>query len=408
MKFNDWKKPEIEEGKLTKWNWMVQGIEGLKLGNKTDIGAFTYINAKYGVEIGDNVKIGAHTSIYSESTIDNKRGKITIEKNAKIGTHSVIMPGITIGKNSIIGAFSFVNKDIPDNVIAYGVPVRIIKKENKISDNKIKRAVLNVNEGGIKIEDKRVIKEEYNKEWREVVEKGRKGDFKSPQQDVINAYLWLFDIKKNEKVLDVGCGYGREIPLMAKYDCKIYAIDILQSMIDEVKKQDNDFVKETKIENIEKTSYPNEMFDKIFCWATFDCLNQDKALCEMIRITKCGGKILITGRNSEYFDDDKVAHIAEQKAFENNFPINFTHINKLIKIFPLLGLKFLLGRGFKYRGDFGINKFEDLNIYKGNFYEYILIFEKIENKNFNNNLGIFNKHSKNYIKYNKILEPSRK
>ncbi len=38
------------------------------------------------------------------------------------------MPGVTVGENSIIGAFSFVNKDIPDNVVAGGVPAKIIKK----------------------------------------------------------------------------------------------------------------------------------------------------------------------------------------------------------------------------------------------------------------------------------------
>jgi acetyltransferase-like isoleucine patch superfamily enzyme len=38
------------------------------------------------------------------------------------------MPGVTIGENAIIGAFSFVNKDIPDNVVAVGVPIKIIKK----------------------------------------------------------------------------------------------------------------------------------------------------------------------------------------------------------------------------------------------------------------------------------------
>jgi galactoside O-acetyltransferase len=37
------------------------------------------------------------------------------------------MPGVTIGENTIIGAHSFVNKDIPDNVLAYGSPVKIIK-----------------------------------------------------------------------------------------------------------------------------------------------------------------------------------------------------------------------------------------------------------------------------------------
>lgn len=127
-RFKKWQFPEFDEKGMTKWNWMCQYKENLKLGKKTDIGAFTYINAKYGVEIQDNVQIGSHCSIYSWSTIDDKKGKITIKKNAKIGSHSVIMPGITIGENSVIGALSFVNEDIPDNVVAVGRPIKIIRK----------------------------------------------------------------------------------------------------------------------------------------------------------------------------------------------------------------------------------------------------------------------------------------
>lgn len=112
---------------MTKWNWMCQYKENLELGKKTDIGAFTYINAKYGVKIEDNVQVGSHCSIYSWSTIDNKKGKVTLKKNAKVGSHSMIMPGVTIGENSIVGAFSFVNKDIPENVVAYGIPVKIVR-----------------------------------------------------------------------------------------------------------------------------------------------------------------------------------------------------------------------------------------------------------------------------------------
>jgi acetyltransferase-like isoleucine patch superfamily enzyme len=110
---------------MTKWNWMCQHHENLELGVNSDVGAFTYINAKFGVSIGENVEIGSHCSIYSLSTIDNKTGKVVIKKNAKIGTHSVVMPGVTIGENSVIGAFSFVNVDIPANVVAFGVPAKI-------------------------------------------------------------------------------------------------------------------------------------------------------------------------------------------------------------------------------------------------------------------------------------------
>lgn len=127
-RFEKWQYPEIEEGKLTKYNWMVQNKDGLKIGHKTDIGAFTYINAKNGVVIEDFVQIGSHCSLYSISTIDNKEGQITLKKNCKIGSHSVMMPGVTIGENAVIGAFSFVNRDVPDNVVAAGVPIKVIKK----------------------------------------------------------------------------------------------------------------------------------------------------------------------------------------------------------------------------------------------------------------------------------------
>lgn len=127
-RFKQWKYPKIKEGKLTKYNWIVQHKKNLKLGYKTDIGAFTYINAKYGVIIDDYVEIGSHCSIYSVSTIDKKNGQVILKKNCKLGSHSVVMPGVIVGENSIIGAFSFVNKNIPNNVIAIGTPVKIIKK----------------------------------------------------------------------------------------------------------------------------------------------------------------------------------------------------------------------------------------------------------------------------------------
>lgn len=126
-RFKSWEPPEFDNSGMTKWNWMCQYHGYLVIGKNTDVGAFTYINAKYEVEIQEDVQIGSHCSIYSWSTIDDKKGKVTIKRNARIGSHSLVMPGVTVGENSIVGAFSFVNKDIPDNVVAFGVPVKIIK-----------------------------------------------------------------------------------------------------------------------------------------------------------------------------------------------------------------------------------------------------------------------------------------
>ena len=126
-----WKKPIIKHGKITKYNYVVQYPENLKTGKNFDIGTFTYINCQYGVEIQDNVQIGSHCSIYSHSTIDAKKGPVILKKNCKIGTHSTIMPNVTIGENSIVAAHSFVNKDIPKKQIWVGTPAVFKTKINK-------------------------------------------------------------------------------------------------------------------------------------------------------------------------------------------------------------------------------------------------------------------------------------
>ena len=117
----------MEDGKLSKWSWIVQGLAHFTLGRFTDIGAFTVINAQNGVTIEDEVEIGPHCAILSASTIDHKTGPVVLKKGCKIGTHSTVMPNVTVGENSIIGAHSFVNVDIPANVIAFGVPVKVWK-----------------------------------------------------------------------------------------------------------------------------------------------------------------------------------------------------------------------------------------------------------------------------------------
>lgn len=123
-----WKKPIIKHAKLTKYNYIVQYPENLKLGKNFDIGTFTYINSKYGVTIEDDVQIGSHCSLYSNSTIDSKKGPVILKKNCKIGTHSTIMPNVMIGENSVIAAYSFVTGDIPPNQIWAGIPARFKKK----------------------------------------------------------------------------------------------------------------------------------------------------------------------------------------------------------------------------------------------------------------------------------------
>jgi len=119
-----WTKPTIEHGKMTKYNYIVQYPENLTLGKELDIGEFSYLNCRFNLKIEDHVQIGSHCGIYTHSTIDEKKGPIILKKNCKIGTHSTIMPNVTIGENSIIAAYSFVTKDVPNNQLWVGIPAK--------------------------------------------------------------------------------------------------------------------------------------------------------------------------------------------------------------------------------------------------------------------------------------------
>tara|TARA_B110000014_G_C20040693_1_gene540911 strand:+ start:753 stop:1142 length:390 start_codon:yes stop_codon:yes gene_type:complete len=124
----NWKKPIIEHGKMTEYNYLVQYPENFEIGKNVDIGEFTYLNAHYGITIEDDVQIGSHCSIYSHSSIDGKKGSIKLKEKSKIGTHSTIMPEVTVGANSVIAAYSFVTKNVPDNELWAGVPAKFLKK----------------------------------------------------------------------------------------------------------------------------------------------------------------------------------------------------------------------------------------------------------------------------------------
>lgn len=122
---NKWVKPVIKHNTPTEWNWVVGYPEYLDLGMRVDIGAFTYIDARYGVVIEDDVQIGGGVHIYSHNTIDGTEGRVVLKKGCKIGAHSVILPGVTVGENAKVGAFSLVKEDIPANSTAYGITAKV-------------------------------------------------------------------------------------------------------------------------------------------------------------------------------------------------------------------------------------------------------------------------------------------
>ncbi len=89
------------------------------------------------IYIGDNVMIAPNVTIATaghpvnvelRSKLMQFNADVHIEKNVWIGAGAIILPGVTIGENSVIGAGSVVTKDIPANVVAVGNPCRVIRE----------------------------------------------------------------------------------------------------------------------------------------------------------------------------------------------------------------------------------------------------------------------------------------
>lgn len=107
--------------------------------NCVTIGNNVFINygfncvARGGIIIEDNVMIAPNVTILTTNHDYHNRNilyckKVHIKDNAWIGSGSIILPGVTIGVNSVVGAGSVVTKDVENDCVVAGNPARIIKK----------------------------------------------------------------------------------------------------------------------------------------------------------------------------------------------------------------------------------------------------------------------------------------
>lgn len=109
----------------------------VEVGEHTWIGPFTLLEGSGGLKIGSHCSISAGTQIYTHDSVHwalsggqapYKQAPVTIGDCCYIGSQTVIAKGVTIGDHVVVGASSFVNKDIPSFSVAAGVPCRVIGK----------------------------------------------------------------------------------------------------------------------------------------------------------------------------------------------------------------------------------------------------------------------------------------
>ena len=112
----------------------------INYGRNTSIGKNVFINFDCtfldlgGITIDEDVMLAPKVSLLSEGhpvTVKDRQtlttGSIHIKRNAWIGAGATILPGVTIGENSVVAAGAVVSKDVPANTVVGGVPAKTIK-----------------------------------------------------------------------------------------------------------------------------------------------------------------------------------------------------------------------------------------------------------------------------------------
>ena len=116
-------------------NVVIHGADNVEIGAFVSIGEFSYIWGNGGVFVGDNTLIAAGCQITTLSHDENaliyrdsiKSARVILGNNVWLGFGVRVMPGVSIGDNSIIGAGSVVTKDVPANVVAMGSPAKAVR-----------------------------------------------------------------------------------------------------------------------------------------------------------------------------------------------------------------------------------------------------------------------------------------
>jgi acetyltransferase-like isoleucine patch superfamily enzyme len=112
--------------------------EGLRMGDHSNIGAYSFVGCSGFIDIGSHVMMGPRVTLLAEShnyaDTDQPikaqgvaRSSIRIEDDCWIGAGAQVLPGVTIGRGSVVGAGAVVSRDVPPYSIVAGVPARVLR-----------------------------------------------------------------------------------------------------------------------------------------------------------------------------------------------------------------------------------------------------------------------------------------
>lgn len=229
-----------------------------------------------------------------------------------------------------------------------------------------------------------------------------KNDVKTASDNLIFEVIESIKIGENYNVLDFGCGFCRIYPYFKNKKVKYKGIDISEAMIKESLELYPELNGNLFVSEGENLPFDNNTFDFEICFGVFDACYQETALREMIKTLNIGGRLLLTGKNTGYYEDDDKAIIAEENARLKQHPNYFTDVKYMIEQLKKNGCIIEKAFFFERRGDFADFKFKDNLPEK--FYEYLLVIRKKQDLNIDKFEKFSHKYSKTYRTINESGE----
>ena len=222
------------------------------------------------------------------------------------------------------------------------------------------------------------------------------GDAKTSTDDLYLNVIRLLAITKSDRVLELGCGFGRSLFSLCRAALQVAAVDISEQMISAAREVCQEENVSFHVSPSETLPFSEKSFDVIVCYAAFDAMYQTEALLEMNRVSRSGARILITGKNDNYPDDDAAAVAAEVGARAKNHPNYFTDVKKLVGCVERFGFSIETRKYYQRRGDFANEIYNDT--IPEMFYEYLFVLRKVTDAKAMGNVVISNEVSKTYAR----------
>lgn len=227
---------------------------------------------------------------------------------------------------------------------------------------------------------------DYVAYWEDRVKEANDGKEirdKTSDDAILEQYFKKLQVKPGERFLDYGCGSGRLYPIYKRAmggteENRYFGIDVSEVSLEHACRENKDLEMERNLKEFDglHIPFPEKEFDKIICFGVFDACSQEFVIRELLRVLKTGGRVLITGKNNRYFEEDQAALTAEVNARKKGHPNYFTDVHNFTRQLSECNVKLLETWYFLRRGDFPENR--AVKEMPEVFYEWAYLMEKTD------------------------------